>query len=60
MNSQVVNIGVHAVQVKGKKPMASFAGTDILPIEVILDFIPGGRHIVPIGPTCSRLRRCSR
>jgi len=59
MNSQVVNIGVHAVQVKGKKPMASFAGTDILPIEVILDFIPGGRHIVPIGPTCSRLRRCS-
>jgi hypothetical protein len=46
--------------VKDKKPMASFAGTDIPPIEVILDFIPGDRHIVPIGPTCSRLRRCSR
>jgi hypothetical protein len=60
MNSQAVNIGVHAVQVKGIKLMASFAGTDIPPIKVILDFIPGGRHIVPIGPTCSRLRRCSR
>ncbi len=60
MNSQVVNIGVHVVQVKGKKPMASFVRTDIPPIEVILDFIPGGRHIVPIGPTCNRLRRCSR
>jgi len=60
MNSQVVNIGVHVVQVKGKKPMASFASTDIPPIEVILDFIPSGRHIVPIGPTCSRLRRCSQ
>ncbi len=35
MNSQAVNIRVHAVQVKGKKPMASFAGTDIPPIEVI-------------------------
>jgi hypothetical protein len=60
MNSQAVNIGVHAVQVKGKKPMASFAGTDIPPIEVILDFILSGRHIVPIGPTCSRLRHCNR
>ncbi len=60
MNSQVVNIGVHVVQVKGKKSMASFAGVDIPPIEVILDFISGGRHIVPIGPTCSRLRRCSQ
>jgi hypothetical protein len=40
--------------------MASFTGTNILPIEVILDFISGGRHIVPIGPTCSRLRRYSR
>jgi hypothetical protein len=40
--------------------MASFAGTNILPIEVILDFIPGGRHIVPIGPTCNRLRCNSR
>jgi hypothetical protein len=40
--------------------MASFAGTDIPPIEVILDFIPSGRYIVPIGPTCSRLRRYSR
>jgi len=40
--------------------MASFASTDIPPIEVILDFIPSGRHIVPIGPTCSRLRRCSQ
>ncbi len=39
--------------------MASFAGTDIPPIEVILDFIPGGRYIVPIGPTCSCLRRYS-
>jgi hypothetical protein len=57
MNSQVVNIGV---QVKGKKPMASFAGTNIPPIEVILDFISGGKHIVPIGPTCSRLKHCSR
>jgi hypothetical protein len=60
MNSQAVNIGVHAVQVKGKKLMASFADTNILPIEVILDFIPGDRHIVPIGPTCCRLRRYSR
>ncbi len=51
MNSQVVNIGVRAMQVKGKKPMASFVGIDILPIEVILDFIPSGRHIVPIDPT---------
>jgi len=51
---------VHAVRVKGKKPMASFAGTDIPPIEVILDFIPGGKQIVPIGPTCSRLRRYNR
>jgi hypothetical protein len=40
--------------------MASFVGINIPPIEVILDFIPGGRHIVPISPTCSRLRRCSR
>ncbi len=40
--------------------MASFVGTDIPPIEVILDFILGGRHIVPIGPTCSRLRHFSR
>jgi hypothetical protein len=60
MNSQTVNIRVHVVQVKGKKPMASFAGIDIPPIEVILDFIPGGRHIVPIGPTCSHLRRYSQ
>jgi hypothetical protein len=60
MNSQAVNIRVHVVQVKGKKPMASFTGTDIPPIEVILDFISGGRHIVPIGPTCNRLRCCSR
>ncbi len=60
MNSQAINIGVHAVQVKGKKPMASFVGTDIPPIEVILDFIPGGRHIVPISPTCSRLRHYSQ
>jgi hypothetical protein len=60
MNSQAVNIGVHAVQVKGKKPMASFAGTNISPIEIILNFIPGSRHIVPIDPTCSRLRRYSR
>ncbi len=60
MNNQAVNIGVHAVQVKGKKPMASFAGTDIPPIEVILDFIPSSKHIVPIGPTSSRLRRYSR
>ncbi len=60
MNSQAINIGVHVMQVKSKKPMASFAGTDIPPIKVILDFILGGRHIVPIGPTCSRLRRCSR
>jgi len=51
MNSQVLNIGVHVVQVKGKKPMASFAGINIPPIKVILDFISGGRHIVPIGPT---------
>jgi len=48
------------VQLKGKKLMASFAGTDILPIEVILDFIPGDRHIVHIGPTCSCLRHYSR
>jgi hypothetical protein len=40
--------------------MASFVGTNIPPIEVILDFILGGRHIVPISPTCSRLRRYSR
>jgi len=60
MNSQAVNIGVHAVQVKSKKPMASFISTNILPIEVILDFIPGGRHIVPISPTSSHLRRYSR
>jgi len=56
MNSQTVNIRVHAVQIKGKKPMASFADINIPPIKVILDFIPDGRHIVPIGPTCSRLR----
>jgi len=60
MNSQAVNIEVHAVQVKGKKPMVSFVDTNIPPIEVILDFISNGRHIVPIGPTCSRLRRCNR
>jgi hypothetical protein len=60
MNSQTVNIGVHAMQLKGKKPMASFVGIDIPPIEVILDFIPGDRHIVPIGPTCSRLRHYNR
>jgi hypothetical protein len=40
--------------------MASFAGTNIPPIEVILDFIPSGKHIVPIGPTCNRLRHCNR
>jgi hypothetical protein len=40
--------------------MASFVGINIPPIEVILDFIPGGRHIVPIGPTWSRLRRYNR
>jgi hypothetical protein len=40
--------------------MASFAGTDIPPIEVILDFIPGSMHIIPIDPTCSRLRHYSR
>jgi hypothetical protein len=51
MNNQAINIRVHAVQVEGKKPMASFTGTDVPPIEVILDFIPGGRHIVPISPT---------
>jgi len=51
MNSQALNIGVHVVQVKGKKPMASFAGINIPPIKVILDFISSGRHIVPIGPT---------
>jgi len=39
--------------------MASFTSTDIPPIEVILDFIPGDRYIVPIDPTYSRLRRCS-
>ncbi|CAK9262901.1 unnamed protein product [Sphagnum jensenii] len=60
MNSQAVNIGVHAVQIEGKKPMASFAGTDISSIEVILDFIPDGRHIAPIGPTRNRWRRCNR
>jgi hypothetical protein len=60
MNSQVVNIGVHVVQIKGKKLMASFASTNILPIKVILDFIPGGKHIVPIGPTCNHLRCYSR
>jgi hypothetical protein len=52
MNSQAVNIGVHVVQVKGKKLMASFAGINIPPVEVILDFISGSRHIVPIVPTC--------
>jgi hypothetical protein len=40
--------------------MASFVSIDIPPIEVILDFIPGNRHIVPIGSTCSRLRRYNR
>jgi hypothetical protein len=60
MNSQAINIGVHAVQVKGKKLMASFVGTDIPPIEVILDFILGGKHIVPIGPTSNCLRRYSQ
>jgi hypothetical protein len=60
MNSQTINIGVHAVLVEGKKSMANFAGTNIPPIEVILDFISGSRHIVPIGPTCSRLRHYSR
>jgi hypothetical protein len=60
MNSQVVNIGVHVMKVKGKKPMASFVGTNIPPIEIILDFIPSDRHIVPIGPTCSHLRHYSR
>jgi hypothetical protein len=60
MNSQAVNIEMNAVQVKGKKLMVSFADTDISPIEVILDFIPNGRHIVPIGPTCNRLKRCNR
>ncbi len=60
MNSQAVNIGVHAVQVEGKKPRASFAGTNIPPIEVILDFIPSDRHIVPIGPTCNCSRRNSQ
>ncbi len=51
---------MHVVQVEGKKLMASFAGTNIPPIEVILDFIPGDRHIVPIGPTCNRSRRSNR
>jgi hypothetical protein len=51
MNSQAVNIRVHVVQVEGKKPMASFVGTDVPPIEVILDFIPSGRRMVPISPT---------
>ncbi len=60
MDSQAVNIGVHVMQIKGKKLMASFADTDIPPIEVILDFIPGDRHIIPIGPTCSHLRRYSQ
>jgi hypothetical protein len=60
MNSQTINIGVHAVQVEDKKPMANFASTNIPPIEVILDFISGSKHIVPIDPTCSRLRRCSQ
>jgi len=36
MNNQAINIGVHAVQVKSKKPVASFIGIDIPPIEVIL------------------------
>jgi len=36
MNNQAVNIGVHAMQVKSKKPVASFAGTDMPSIEVIL------------------------
>jgi hypothetical protein len=40
--------------------MASFADTNILPIEVILDFISGSRHIVPIGPICNCSRRNSR
>jgi hypothetical protein len=60
MNSQAINIGVHIVQLKGKKPMASFVGTDIPPIEVILDFIPGDKHIIPIGPTYNHLRCCSQ
>jgi hypothetical protein len=60
MNNQAVNIRVHVVQVEGKKPMANFAGTNIPPIEVILDFIPNGRHIVPTGPTYNRSRRYSR
>jgi hypothetical protein len=60
MNSQAVNIGVHVVQVDGKKPMASFAGTNIPPIKVILDFIPSGKHIAPIGPTCNHFRRNNR
>jgi hypothetical protein len=60
MNSQAVNIGVHAMQVEGKKPMASFASTNIPPIEVILNFIPSGKHIVPSGPTCNCSRRSSR
>jgi hypothetical protein len=51
MNSQAVKIKVHAMQIEGKKPMVSFAGTDVPPIEVILDFIPGDRRIVPISPT---------
>ncbi len=25
-----------------------------------MDFIPGDKHIVPISPTCSRLRHCNR
>ncbi len=60
MNSQAANIRMHVMRVKGKKLMASFAGTNIPPIEVILDFIPSGKHIVPIGPTCNRLRHCNR
>jgi hypothetical protein len=60
MNSQTVNIGVHVVLIKGKKLMASFTGIDIPPIEVILDFILGNKHIVPISPTSSHLRRYSR
>ncbi len=35
MNSQAVNIGVHVMQVKGKKAMASSARINKPPIEVI-------------------------
>jgi hypothetical protein len=31
--------------------MVSFVSTDISPIEVILDFISGGRHIVCRNPS---------